>query len=438
MAHNFRTEHLVVVGGGQAATQLMEVARQEGYEGSITLITDESVLPYQRPPLSKSFLVGDRSIDWLLYRPEKFYKDFDIKVRLGCRVVEIDRAAGRIRMHDGSSLPYDKLALVTGSRATRLDIEGSTSERIFYVRTLADTQALQLRLADCRRILIVGGGFIGLEAAAVLGQRGYDVSLLAAHNRLIPRVLTPVISNVLLNQHISHGVQVYTNSRPAAIHERAGGQVAVTCSDGRTHLADLIIVGVGARPNTELAERAGLECDNGIVVDEFTQTSDPAIFAAGDCTNHPNAYLSGRLRLETVHNAVEQGRTAGATISGRRLPYHQTPWVWSDQYGLRIQSVGISTGFDLEVVRGNASDERFSTFYFRQGELIAANSINEPAIFGAARKILNNRVKLDPQDAKNRDFDIRTLVPNGAKFDFEFPWPERWEKHGAAINWGHA
>lgn len=438
MERGLRAERLVVVGGGQAAAQLIEVARQEGYDGQITLVTDESVLPYQRPPLSKGFLVGNRSVDWLLYRPERFYKEFAIGTRLGRRVVEVDRAAGRVRMQDGSSLPYDKLALVTGSRPTKLEIEGSAGERIFYVRTLKDVLNLQLQLASSRDILVVGGGFIGLEAAAVLAETGYNVSLLAGHERLIPRVLTPVISDVLLRQHLSHGVQVHTNSRPTAIHEESDRRMAVICSDGRRHLADLIIAGIGARPNTELAEEAGLECDNGIVVDEFAQTSDPAIFAAGDCTNHPNAYLSRRLRLETVHNAVEQGRTAGASIAGRRIPYHQTPWVWSDQFDLRIQSVGISTGFDLEVIRGNPAGERFSTFYFRQGELIAANSINEPSVFGAVRRILNNRVKLDPQDARNPDFDLRKLVPKSARFDFEVPWPERWEKHGAAMNWGHA
>jgi 3-phenylpropionate/trans-cinnamate dioxygenase ferredoxin reductase subunit len=432
------SERLVVIGGGQAAAQLIEVARQEGFAGAITLVSDEPMVPYQRPPLSKTFLTNDRPVEWLHYRSLAKYASVGVTLLLGREVVAIDRKQAAVLLEDGTLVPYDKLALATGSRATRLEAPGADDDRLFYIRTFKDVERLKARLKVSRRILIVGGGFIGLEAAATLASRHEEVTLLAAYERLIPRVLTEPLSRFLLGRHLARGVSIHLNARVASMKAVSASSTYVSCSDGREFVADAVIVGIGAQPNVELAQAAGLECDNGIVVDESTRTSDPAIFAVGDCTSHPNRALGRRLRLETVHNAVEQGRTAGFAMAGGSHRYDQTPWVWSDQFDLRIQSVGIATGFDREIIRGDPDSGQFSALYYRDDALIAANTINQPLVFGAVRKILNGGLRLEPCDAADMNFDIRSHARTAAKAEFDIPWPKRWEKGRSALDWGHA
>jgi 3-phenylpropionate/trans-cinnamate dioxygenase ferredoxin reductase subunit len=431
-----RAERLVVIGGGQAATQLIEVARQTGYEGTITLVCDEAALPYQRPPLSKQYLTGRYGPDWLLYRPERFYEKFAVVVRLGRLATEIDRATAKVRLDDGTQLPYDKLALTTGARSRRLTVPGVDHPHVFYLRTLADVDGLRARLDATRRVVIVGAGFIGLETAAVLVQTGVEVTLLAAGDRLIPRIVDGEMASFLLDHHLIHGVNVVMRTTVASLRDLGDGCVAVVLEDGRSYQADMVLIGIGAVANVELAEAAGLLCDNGIVVDELARTSDPAIVAAGDCTNHPNGLVGRRLRLETVHNAVEQGRTAGATIAGQELPYIQSPWVWSDQYKLRLQSVGVSDGYDHTVMRGKPTDGRFSLFYYRGNDLLAVNCINQPLIFGAVRRLLNERIPLHPDQAADTTFDLTRLPRRAASLDFDIPWPTKFEKQQAALAWG--
>jgi 3-phenylpropionate/trans-cinnamate dioxygenase ferredoxin reductase subunit len=434
--HDPRAERLVVVGGGQAATQLIEVTRQKGYEGRITLVTDEPVLPYQRPPLSKQYLTGLHEPQWLLYRPPRFYEKFSIETRLERLAKEIDRARAIVRLDDGTELPYDKLALTTGARSRRLTVPGADHPHVFYIRTLADAGGLRARLGATRRVVIVGAGFIGLETAAALAQTGIEVTLLAAWDRLIPRIVDGEVASFLLDYHLARGVNVVLRATVVALRDLAEGKVAVVLEDGRSYEADMVLVGIGAVPNIELAEACGLLCDNGIVVDELARSSDPAIFSAGDCTNHPNGLVQRRLRLETVHNAVEQGRTAGATIAGQELPYIQTPWVWSDQYDLRLQSVGVLDGHDRTVLRGKPAVGRFSLFYFHGENLLAVNCINQPLIFGAVRRLLNERIPLHPDEAANTDFDLTRLPPRTATLDFDVPWPTKYEKQQAALAWG--
>lgn len=431
-----RGERLVVVGGGQAAVQTIEVARQQGFEGSITLISDESVLPYQRPPLSKQYLSGLHDRDWLLYRPERFYSKYAVSVRLARRVIDIQRTVRTVVLDDGTALPYDKLLLATGARARALQVSGADAEHVYSIRTLADVDKLRARLATTKKVVIVGGGFIGLETAAVLVQMGIGVTLLAAQDRLIPKFASADLASFLRAQHELHGVQVVLSAEVVEIRHKTSGDVEALLANGSAYAGDMILVGIGAIPNVELAQAAGLDCVDGIVVDELARTSDPAILAAGDCTNHPNPLLDRRLRLETVHNAVEQGRTAGATLAGKELPYIQSPWVWSDQYQLRLQSVGVADGYDRTVLRGSVATAQFSIFYYRGDDLLAVNCINQPLVFGAGRRALNERLPLPAEQAADPSFDIARLPPRRARLDFDIPWPSKSERR-PALAWGH-
>lgn len=422
-----RNEHLVVIGGGQAAAQIIEVARQQGFEGRITLVSEEPILPYQRPPLSKQYLKGTHGPDWLLYRPERFYQKYGIKTLLSCRATAINRAKQIVMLESGSELAYGKLALAMGARPRPLTVPGAEHPHVFSIRTLADADRLRARLAESRRAVIVGGGFIGLESAAVLVTMGVKVTLLEAQDRLIPRLAGGEVAKFLLDQHRLHGVDIVLNAQVKELRGKVGGVVEVLLVDGASYEGEIVLVGIGSIPNVEIATAAGLECNNGIVVDEFARTSDPSIFAAGDCTNHPNPLHGRRLRLETVHNAVEQGRTAGATIAGKDLPYSQSPWVWSDQYQFRLQSVGISEGYDRTILRGNVNTARFSLFYYCGEGLLAVNCINQPLVFGAVRRLLNESIPLKAEDAGNPCFDITRLVPRNTHMDFDVPWSTKTE-----------
>lgn len=431
-----RNERLVVIGGGQAGAQLIEVARQKGFEGSVMLIAEEPALPYQRPPLSKQYLTGAFGADWLLYRPKGFYEKFAVDTVTGVRAEGLDRRAATVSLQDGSVVAYDKLAITTGARARRLNVPGAESRNVFYIRTLADADGLRAQLPAARRVVIIGAGFIGLETAAVLTRQGHEVLLLAAETQLLPRLLAAAMASFLLDEHLLNGVRVVFHATTTAIETRPDGALRVWLADGRCFEGDLVLIGIGAAPNVELGAAAGLEHDNGLVVDQLAQTSDPAIVAAGDCTNHPNLLLGRRLRLETVHNAVEQGRTAGATVAGVDLPYAQQPWVWSDQYGFRLQSVGLAEGYDATVLRGSPASRRFSLFYFRGRELLAVNCINQPHVFGATRRILNARLPVSPEDAADPTFDLASVPPRTTTLEFDIPWPTRFEKAQAALAWG--
>ena len=434
VAGNLR-ERTVVIGGGQAAGQIIEAARKGGYVGDMSLVCDESLLPYQRPPLSKQYLKGDRSRDWLLYRFPEFYKKCDVDVHLGRRAVEIDRNVGFVLLDDGERLPYDKLALAIGARSRRIDVPSVETVPLYYIRSLVDSERLSAALQNAKKIVIIGGGFIGLETAAALVQQDFEIVLLVSGSQVLPTV-GPKIADFLMDQHLAHGVTVVLNANVAKLDRTTQNGVAVTLDDGRTLDGDVAIVGIGAIPNVELAKNAGLECDDGILVDALARTSDHRIVAAGDCTNHPNLHLGLRLRLETVHNAVEQGRTAGCTIAGLEHPYIQSPWVWSDQYNIRLQSVGVASGYDLSVRRLSAHQDRYSEFLFRGDRLLAAICINQPQIFGAVRRILNGRIPLAPSEAVDASFDLTKLLERAQTVVFDHPWPPRPPRRGPALIWG--
>ncbi|MGE0858333.1 MAG: NAD(P)/FAD-dependent oxidoreductase [Gammaproteobacteria bacterium] len=400
---------IVVVGAGQAGQQLCDSLRRGGYEGRLVLVGDEPVLPYQRPPLSKKFLTGALEAERLLLRPASFYEKANVELRLARRVTVIDRAARTLRLDDGEVLAWSGLALTTGTRIRPLTVPGAAEADVHYVRSLADGEALKARLATAERLAVIGGGFIGLEVAAIARELGKQVVLIEAAERLMARAVAPLVSAFYADLHRAHGVEVMLGTGIEAIRGAEGRQVVIT-TDGREHAVDLVVAGIGVVPNSELAEAAGLACHNGIVVDVHARTSDPAIVAAGDCTWHMNGFLERDIRLESVQNAVDQAKVAAASLLGRDEPYRQVPWFWSDQYDVKLQIAGIGVPHDEAVLRGDPVSRQFSVYYFRAGALVGVDSMNRPAEHMAARKLLGQGVALSPAQAADPAVDLMQIA----------------------------
>ena len=398
---------IVIVGGGHAAGQAAASLRQEKYEGEIVIIGEEPHIPYQRPPLSKQYLAGEYGLDRVHLRPGRFYESKNIRVRSGVRVESIDPDRRRVACSDGAEIGYDKLLLATGARPRRLATPGSDLPGIHYLRTIADVDAIKEDFQPRRRIAIVGGGYIGLEVAAIAIKAGLAVTVLEMEDRILKRVTTPTMSSFYDDIHTEQGVEVRTGMRAESFAgtDRLTG---VVCADGEIVPADVAVVGIGIEPNVELAEAAGLDCNNGIVVDEFTCTSDPNIFAAGDCTNHPNPVLGRRLRLESVPNAMEQSRVAAANLADNPKTYANVPWFWSDQYDLKLQMVGFSTEGDRQVLRGDPGTRQFAVFHFDGDTLVAADAVNSAREFMVARQLVGKRV--DPGQLADPDMDLKAIL----------------------------
>ncbi|HVY65768.1 MAG TPA: FAD-dependent oxidoreductase [Gammaproteobacteria bacterium] len=400
-------EHLVVVGGGQAAAQAVQTLRQQNYPGTITLLADEPYAPYQRPPLSKKYLAGELTRDRLLLRPTAFYAEKNVTLMLGTRAVEIELAPRRVRLADGRVLRYDRLLLATGSRPRQLDVPGAKLRGVHYLRTIADVDGITAELTAGARVALIGAGFIGLEAAAVLRQRGFDVTVLEAFERVLGRAVGAEVAEFYAGCHRAAGVSLHLGAAVRALHgtERVA---AVETVDGGRFPCDLVIIGIGVVPNVELAASAGLACDNGIVVDEFARTADPNVVAAGDCTNHP---LNGRrVRLESVPNAVHQARVAAATLLGTPAAYSEIPWFWSDQYDLKLQIVGLSHDHDHVVLRGDPAARSFAAFYLRDGALLAVDAVNNAREFAHAKKLVAARARLAPEILRDASVDLGAVA----------------------------
>lgn len=396
----------VIIGGSHAAAQLSVSLRQEGWLGDIFIISDEPYLPYHRPPLSKTFLSGDKSIEDLFIRPASFYQKNNIQFIYG-HVTAIDRQAQVLNLADGSQINYDKLALCTGARARRLNIQGSDLDGVHYVRNAEDIEAIQLKIKKVKHTVILGGGYIGLETAASLRKQGVQVTILEAAPRILQRVTAPELSDFYSRLHIEEGVDIYTNLSI----ERIVGSThvkGVECSNGMIIETDLVIVGIGVEPNIELALNAGLEVNNGIVVDQYGQTKDAQIVAAGDCTTQFNQHYQRQIRLESVPNANEQAKTAAAAMCGILKPNHSLPWFWSDQYDVKLQITGLNQGYDQLIFRGDQKEGRsFSAFYLLKGELIAVDCINRPLEFIVSKKLIQDKIEIDPNILSDESFDIR-------------------------------
>jgi len=402
-------DHLVIVGGGQAAAQAVQSLRQQSFTGAITLLSDEPHPPYQRPPLSKKYFAGELARERLLLRPAAFYAEKGVALELGARVEEIEPAERRVRLRDGRTLAYDRLLLATGSRARVLPVPGADLPGVHYFRTIADVDSILVSLAPGARAVLVGAGYIGLEVAASARQRGFDVTVLEAADRVMSRTVSAEVSAFYEACHRTAGVAIHCNAGVKAFH--GGARVtAVETTDGRQFACDVAIIGIGIEPNVELAARAGLPCSNGIVVDELARTADPNIVAAGDCTNHPLPLLERRVRLESVPNAIHQAKVAAASLVGTPSPYSEVPWFWSDQYDLKLQIAGLSTGYDEVVLRGDPATRSFAAFYLRAGQLLAVDAVNSPKEFIAGKKLVANRARIAPDVLRDVTIDLTPLA----------------------------
>lgn len=405
---------IVIIGAGQAGVQTAEALRSSGYEGSITLLGDEADGPYHRPPLSKAWLAGDMEAAQLVMRAPEMLARKHIELRTGVTVTGIDRAAQRVLLADGTSLAYSGLLLATGSTPRRLPLPGGDAAGVLALRSKADANAMAERMALCIEknlpVVVIGGGFIGLEVAATARKKGLAVTVLEAAPRLLGRVLAPKLSDWYAELHRSHGVNLVFDARIAALNVGADGAVTgVQMADGTVHPAGLVVVGIGVNANDQLALAAGLECDRGIVVDGCGRTSDPAIVAAGDCTARrlPDGSL---LRLESVQNATEQGKSAAAALLGQDRPFTATPWFWSDQYDKKLQMAGLSTGADQWAVRGDMAANSFSVYHFKGEQLLAVDSVNAAKEHLQARKLLDAGVSPTLAQATDTGFDLGSLL----------------------------
>lgn len=402
---------LVIVGASYAGTQLAASARELGFGGNIVLLGDEPDAPYHRPPLSKGFLAGTYAEDRLPLRSQAFFKEENIEWMPSTCATYIDRARQEVELKGGARIAYDHVALTTGARVRRLDCPGATHEAVHYLRDLRDARHLARGAKTARRAVVIGGGYIGLEAAASLRQQGLDVTVVETESRLLARVASPWLSEFILRAHTDRGVAFELGRKVVSVQPFAS-EVAIELDNGRQLPADLVVVGIGVIPNTELASDSGLTVNGGIAVDAFARTSDPLIFAAGDCVSFvPHWAPEGKAcRIESVQNANDMAKTAAAAIAGRMQPYDALPWFWSDQYNLKLQMAGVNTGFTEFVVRGSIEDHKFSLFYFREDRLIAVDSINRPQDHMLARKLLAGAVQPTLAQVGDPAFDLKSLA----------------------------
>jgi 3-phenylpropionate/trans-cinnamate dioxygenase ferredoxin reductase subunit len=397
---------IVIIGAGHAAGQAAASLRQAKFEGSITIIGDEAHVPYQRPPLSKQYLAGTQVADKVYLRAEKFYADKDIQLMLDTRATQIDPGTKTINLDNGETIAYEKLLISTGSRPRKLSIEGSDLSGIHYLRTMDDVDGIRTDVKPGANLVIVGGGYIGLEVAAVGIELGMNVHVLEMEERILQRVTTPEMSAYYHTLHSDRGVHIHTQTGVTGFS--GNGKVEkVLCGD-ESFAADIVIVGIGIIPNIEIAEEAGIHCDNGIVVDDHCCTSDPDIYAAGDCTNHPNPLMNKRLRLESVPNAMDQARVSTANMLGDDKVYAAIPWFWSDQYELKLQMVGFSADGDSQVLRGDMENHQFAIFYLKDGKVVAADAVNSPKEFMLCKQLVGKPA--DPAQLADPETDLKSLL----------------------------
>ena len=402
-------ENLLIIGAGQSAIQCISTLKKEGYSGSITLVGEEEHLPYQRPPLSKGFLEDSIVKERLYFKKLEFFTENKVQLYLGLAAEKLDIENQKVYLSDNSELEFDKLVLATGSRVRYLDFPGSELKSIFYLRNLDDAEAIKKDLETSDNLVIIGAGYIGLEAAAIAAKKNKTVTVIEMADRVMNRTVDPQISEYYLNLHQSYGVKFHFNTSLETIN-KSSDSLEVVCSDGTEVKADSVLIGAGVIPNIELAEDSGIYCDNGIIVDEFGQTNFKNIYACGDCTNHPNKILNKNLRLESVHNAMEQAKTVASSVLNNPMEYSQVPWFWSDQYDHKLQIVGLSGDHDLVTMRGNTNDAKFMLFYTKDEELIAVDAINNPKEFLISRKLVANKVKIKPNVISDLNTNLNDLI----------------------------
>ncbi len=405
-------ERIVIVGAGQAAVQAVDTLRRRGFAGKLTLIGAESWPPYQRPPLSKKYLAGALERERLLIRPANFFAEHAVTTHFGRRVSDIAPRERHVRLDDGVVVPFDALMLATGSHPRRLPVPGADLEGVHYLRTIEDADRIRADLTGGGRLLIVGGGYIGLEVAATARELGMEVTVLEMAERVMSRVTCPEVSAFYEAEHARRGVRIRCNERVRALHgdARTGRVRSVLTEEGDEYPADVVLIGVGVAPADELARAAGLDCENGVVTEAHCRTSHEGVYAAGDCASHLNRQYGRHLRLESVDNAFEQGTTVALNLMGNETLHDKLPWFWSDQFDLKLVVVGVAQGYDTVVMRGAPAARCFSACYLRGGELIAIDTVNAPKDQMAARKLIAAHARPHPDRLADPAIALRDAV----------------------------
>lgn len=410
LAENF---DVLIVGGGHGGAQAAVALRQGKYEGTIAIIGDEPELPYERPPLSKDYFAREKVFERILIRPASFWTDKEVTMLLGRRVVSIDAAAHTVTTADGAEIGYGSMIWATGGSPRRLSCPGHDLAGVHVVRTRADVDRMMAELDGVSRAVVIGGGYIGLEAAAVLSKFGKQVTLLEALPRVLARVAGEELSRFYEAEHRAHGVDVRLGAMVECIEERDGAACGVRMADGEVITCEMVIVGIGIIPSVEPLITAGAAGTNGVDVDEYCRTSLPDIYAIGDCAAHINAFAEGaRIRLESVQNANDQATTAAKAITGTLQPYHAVPWFWSNQYDLRLQTVGLSTGYDKTVTRGDPASRSFSVIYLRNGKVIALDCVNAVKDYVQGRALVMGGVSVPEEKLTDTAAPLKDLVPS--------------------------
>jgi len=403
------TGRLVIVGAGQAAFALASKLRALKDERPITIIGSEDAYPYQRPPLSKKYLLGEMSFDRLMFRPEEWYAENNVDIRLSTWVEEIDRAAKTVRMQDGSTLSYDKLVLATGAAPRLLPASiGGDLEGVLTVRDKRDADRLVEEMKPGRRLLVIGGGYIGLEAAAVARKLGLEVTLIEMADRILQRVAAKETADIMRGIHQAHGVSIREKTGLVRLVGMDSRVAAAELSDGSMLDVDFVIVGIGVTPNDRLARESGLDVGNGIVVDDHTRTSDADIHAVGDCAMLP--WRGQHVRLESVQNAVDQAEAAAAVLAGTEAAYEAKPWFWSDQYEVKLQIAGFNLGYDETMLRPGAREGSWSVWYFRDGRFVAVDAVNDAKAYVAGKKLLDAGAEPDRAILADAAADLKLLL----------------------------
>ena len=402
------TEKILIIGAGQAAAQAITTLKAEGHSGAITVVGDEAYPPYQRPPLSKAYLLGKFERDRLFLKPDVFYEEAGCELLLGVSATAIDRAKKSVSLSDGRTLDYDKLLLATGTRVRRIPVPGADLPGVRYLRNIADVDALRPSMKPGSRLAIVGGGYIGLEVAAVAAKLGLEVTVFEAMDRVMARSASPQISAFYEKEHRAAGVKFFLKTGVESFN--GNGKLESVRAGGQDFPADVALVGIGVLPNCELAQEAGLTCDDGIVVDQFcTSVDDPSVFAAGDCTRH-HGRDGNVIRLECVQNAIDQAKHAALAMVGKPSPYSEVPWFWSDQYDLKLQIAGLAWAGDQLVLRGDPEVRKFAIFHLRDGAIAAVEAVNAAPEYVIGRKLIHEKKPVSPERLADMSVPMKSIA----------------------------
>jgi len=390
----------LIIGAGHSSGILAITLRKNNYNGSILLLGEEEYLPYQRPPLSKSFISKEISQDRLYLRSKEFYKKNNINISTNSRVVDIEKDKKLVTLENGNKVKYHNLVIATGSQLNKIDL---TTNRIntFYLRDIKDSLKIKDSFKKAQEMVLIGAGYIGLEIASVAAKKNINTTVVEMEDRVMARSVCPEVSDFFLRKHQKEKINFIFNTSIIDVKKDS-----VILSNGESLTPDVLIIGIGVKPNTGLAKKAGLLCEDGIIVNEFGETSEKNIYACGDCANHYNQIFGTRLRLESVHNATEQAINIAGTIIGKKTPYNQVPWFWSDQYNLKLQIAGISQNHDEYVLRGNLSEEKFAIFYLRKSKIIAVEAVNDSKAFINGKKLIAMKASIPLEKLKDINFDL--------------------------------